>query len=112
MSNAHQILASISDDDPEVRKALAGIKSATLPIAEVISSGPFGRTRVYEHIGMGLLITNTICGRRFAYALDYAKYLVALTRFEQFADKVHPWAAPEGRPARDPKSTRATAEAA
>src|SRR5262249_16956535 len=86
----HPVLESIADDDPELEKILRGITKPAIPMPEIVEDGPFRRTQVYEHAGSydqanddipgGLLRTFAVHGRRFAYALDYAKYLLALKR--------------------------------
>jgi hypothetical protein len=89
----HPILASIVDDDRDLEKILRGIGKPVVPMNTVIDDGPFGRTTVYVHassydeesanndgIPRGLLETWTAHGRRFSFALAYAKYLLALKR--------------------------------
>ena len=89
----HPILASIVDDDPDLEKILRGIGKPVVPMNAVIDDGPFGRTTVYVHassydeetadndsVPRGLLETWTSHGRRFSFALAYAKYLLALKR--------------------------------
>jgi hypothetical protein len=104
MPTIHPVLASIQDDDAEVIKALAGIRVALLPVPEMIANGPKRRTGLYDDINRGLLVTCTIGGRRFAYALDYAKYIVALTRLDALEGKTHHLAKCENRPASDRKT--------
>jgi hypothetical protein len=74
----HPVLASISNDDPELAVVLAGIKSPVVSINQMIEAGPHRRTVIYNHINAGLLRTWTSMGRRQAFAHDYAKYLLAL----------------------------------
>ena len=89
----HPILASIVDDDPDLEKILRGIGKPVVPMNTVIDDGPFGRTTVYAHassydeetadndsVPRGLLETWTSHGRRFLFALAYARYLLALKR--------------------------------
>jgi hypothetical protein len=76
----HPVLAGIPNDDPELSIILAGIKTPVVSISQMIESGPHGRTVLYDHINTGLLRTWTSMGRRHAFALDYAKYLLALKK--------------------------------
>ncbi len=108
MTNAHPLIVALADDDPDVKKALTGIRRAVMPVAEIFESGPFGRTKSYDDINSGLLVTHTICGRRFAYALDYAKYLVALERRDKAEQRKHVLATEKGR---GPRSHRTVAAA-
>ena len=94
----HPILTSIRDDDPDLDKILRLIIKPVLSMGEIVEEGPFGRTMTYAHansydnatathesIPGGLLATWIAHGRRFAFALDYAKYLLALKRLEEQA---------------------------
>jgi hypothetical protein len=86
----HPILADISDDHPELKRVLRGIDKPAVPMGEIILTGPFGRTMTYLHaanyddsgddkdVPGGLLRTWVVHGRRYCFALDYAKYLLAL----------------------------------
>jgi hypothetical protein len=86
----HPVLANISADDPELGDILRGIGKPAIPINDVITSGPFGRTSTYDHTKShdsgekkdctGLLKTWVSAGRRFVFAIDYAKYLLAVKR--------------------------------
>lgn len=107
MPNVNPIIADIRDDDPQVIRVLAGLPKPVLKLTEVIEAGPHGRTGVYEDINAGLLVTFTSRGRRFAYAVDYARYLVALRRIGEREGRPHHLAKAENRPARDPNSVRA-----
>jgi hypothetical protein len=107
MPNVNPVIGDIRDDDPQVIRVLAGLRKPVLKLTEVIEGGPHGRTGVYEDINAGLLVTFTSRGRRFAYAVDYARYLVALRRVGELDRRPHHLAKAEKRPARDPKSVRA-----
>src|SRR6516165_1203422 len=93
----HPELARISYDDPELAVILRGITRPVIPMGEVVKDGPFGRTAAYQHAApydegidsdspnsaaelRGLLKTWVACGRRFSYALDFARYLLVLKR--------------------------------
>ena len=107
----HPILASIVDDDPHLEKILRSIGKPVVPMNAVIDDGPFGRTTVYVHassydgaaadndsVPKGLLETWTAHGRRFSFALAYAKYLLALKRLGEL-ERVRNRAADERLPA-------------
>jgi hypothetical protein len=94
----HPVLAAISDDDPALQKILRAITKPVLSMVEIVEDGPFRRTMTYAHansydnatathesIPGGLLATWIAHGRRFAFALDYAKYLLALKRLGEQA---------------------------
>jgi hypothetical protein len=106
MSNTLPIPPSIADDDPEVLRVLASIRKPVLKLSEVISAGPHGRTKVYQDLSTGLLTTFVSSGRRFVFAIDYARYLVALRRIGDLEGRRHHLAKPENRPAHDPRSGR------
>jgi hypothetical protein len=106
MPNVNPVIADIRDDDPQVIRVLAGLRKPVLKLTEVIEAGPHGRTGVYEDINAGLLVTFTSRGRRFAYAVDYARYLVALRRVGELEGRPHHLAKAENRPGRDRKSVR------
>ena len=89
-------LAAIADNDPELEAILRGINKPVYSINEMVDAGPFGKTVIYDHARphekcedetrergdkeTGLLRTWTAMGRRYAFALDYARYLLALKR--------------------------------
>ena len=98
--------AHIPDDDLEVRRVLTGISKPVVSISEIITSGPHGRSTVYRHIREGLLTTFVSCGRRYAFAIDFARYLVALRRIGETDRQRHTLAKPENRPRHDPKRLR------
>ena len=87
-------------------EVLPGIRAPVIKLSEVISAGPHGRTKVYHDISAGLLATFVSSGRRFVFAVDYARYLVALRRIGHTEDRRHHLAMPENRPAHDPVSRR------
>jgi hypothetical protein len=107
MLNTHPVLANIADDDPEVLKALAGIRTPVVGMSAIIADGPHGRATVYEHIAANLLPTFVSRGRRYVFAVDYARYLVALSHIGRAQGRRHHLTKPENRPAHDPKSQRA-----
>ena len=106
MSEA-QILPNIADDDPEVVRVLRSMHKPVYPMAEVIDSGPHGRTIVYQHSNDGLLSSFVSNGRRFVLAVDFARYLIALKRTGDAQSSRHHLAKPSNRPAHDPKRQRA-----
>ena len=106
MRNINAHLVGLQDDDPEVTKVLASLRKPVYPISEIIDDGPHGRTTVYEHDRIGLLLTFVSSGRRFVFAADYARYLVALKRIGEAEGSRHHLAQAKNRPARDPNSQR------
>src|SRR5262249_41222467 len=86
----HPVLAGIENDDPELMIILAGIKTPVVSINQMIEAGPHKRTVIYGHIAAGLLRTWTSMGRRHAFAVDYAKYLLSLKRLEWAGEKPGP----------------------
>lgn len=95
------MLAAISDDDPELSVILAGIKTPVVSINQMIEAGPHKRTVIYDNAKpyadadggdkgdcTGLLRTWTSMGRRHAFALDYAKYLLALKILGEEKNKI------------------------
>jgi hypothetical protein len=83
----HPALAAIRDDDPELQGILAGIRSPVSSMNQIIDAGPHKKTVIYDHLRSydenqdretGLLKTWTSMGRRHAFALDHAKYLLVL----------------------------------
>ena len=107
MSNDPQIANQIADDDPDVLRVLLGLRKGIYPLSEIISEGLHGRTLVYEHIETGLLSTFVSGNRRCAYAIDVARYWVALKRISEAKGSRHHLAKPSNRPAHDPKRQRA-----
>ena len=107
MSNDPQTASHIAEDDSEVVRVLLGLRKAVYPISVIVNEGPHGRTRLYEDIEAGLLSTFVSGNRRFAYAIDYAKYLVPLKRIGEAKDSRHHLAKPVNRPAHDPRRQRA-----
>jgi hypothetical protein len=80
------VLVAIPGDHPELQIILAGIGSPVVPMNRIIGN-PHGRTVVYTHVqpydeenpeATGLLRSWVSMGRRNAFALDFAKYLLAL----------------------------------
>jgi hypothetical protein len=104
----HPVIAEIPEDDPELLKILAGIRTPVLRLSEIIESGPHGRQTVYNHIDQDLLLTFVSMHRRFAYAIDYARYLLALKRLGERDGQRHHLAKAENRPRHDPKRKRGT----
>jgi hypothetical protein len=102
MLNSLPIFSNIADDDPEVLRVLSGIRKPVLKLSEVISAGPHGRTTIYQHISNGLLATFVSRGRRFSFAIDYARNLVALRRIGDLEGQRHHLAKAENRPSHDP----------
>ena len=92
---AHPVLSAISNNDPEIDEILRGISKPVLTTPEMIRLGPFGTTTYYDHIKpfekgekadrTGLLKTWISQGRRYAFALDYARYLLTLKRIGERA---------------------------
>ena len=56
-AEAHQLLAGIPDDDPELLAVLKGIKTPVLALRQIVESGPHGLTVVHSDINRGLLKT-------------------------------------------------------
>jgi hypothetical protein len=98
------ILAAITDDDPELEAILRGINKPVYSINEMVDGGPFRKTVIYDHARphekredetgkrgrkeTGLLRTWTAMGRRYAFALDYARYLLALKRLGEIKERI------------------------
>jgi len=83
----HPVLATIPDDDPELTAILPGIKTPVVSINQMLDAGPHRKTVLYDHAKpyaensdrvTGILETWTSMGRRYAFALAYAKYLLCL----------------------------------
>jgi hypothetical protein len=99
---AHPVFASIGDGDSELQLVLAGLSKPVYALSEIISGGPHGRTNTYKNIELGLLPTFVSRGRRYAFKLNYGKYLLSLARIGETEGQRHHLARPENRPAHDP----------
>ena len=96
----------VQGDDPEVAKVMMGLRKPVYSVTDIIADGPNGRTKTYEHINSELLCSFVSNGRRFVFAADYARYLVALKRIGEAEGSRHHLAKPKNRPAHDPSSQR------
>jgi hypothetical protein len=79
--------SEIRDDDPELAEVLRVLGRPIYSVNEILESGPYKRTRIYQDINSGRLVTFLAGTRRFSLAPDYAKYLLLLKR-EGTADSV------------------------
>jgi hypothetical protein len=74
----------IPDEDPELLALIDALmrQHGGKPVAPITVTigGPYGRTKTYEEIAAGRLITFETCGRRYVLLTDYARYLLALKR--------------------------------
>src|SRR5947209_16850280 len=91
----HPVFAAIGDDDSELQLVLAGLPRPVYRLSEIISGGPHGRTNTYKNMELGLLPTFVSRGRRYAFKLNYGKYLLSLARIGEMEGRRHHLARPE-----------------
>ncbi len=73
-------ISDIRNDDPELAEILLGMKKEAYTLRDIIDSGPVRHSKLYEEVEKGRLRTSFCGTRRFATAVDYAKWLLLLRR--------------------------------
>src|SRR4051812_1979187 len=90
-------VADSRDGDPELLEIVSAIMKAhgktALPVSLLVGDGPHGRTKLYEDINGGRLVTFVSSGRRFALVTDYARYLLLLKRQGALCQRPNPGSA-------------------